>query len=195
MKLKNYTPLCDALVLLLQPLVEVVIHDLKSGAICYINGGISKRGVGDPSLLDPEILETDLDKIVYPKLNFDGRLVKSISVPLGDRFLVCMNCDVSIFETMQQWSAGFLASTPKPKSLFQNDWQEKLHIEIHGFLKGKNWSFETLTRPQKKLLVQHLFRLNVFGEKNAADYVADVLGMGRATIFKYLKEWKSHETL
>ena len=30
-----------------------------------------------------------------------------------------------------------------------------------------------------------------FKEKNAADYVAKVLGLGRATVFKYLKEWRN----
>lgn len=189
MDLSGYISLCDAFVLLMKPLVEVVIHDLKTNTICYVNGNLSKRKVGDFSLLDD--LETGLNKIVYPKLNFDGRLVKSISVPIRDTHLICINCDVSVFSQMQSLSEQFLAIHPKPESLFKNDWQEKLHISVHNFLEQKSWSFDHLKGLQKKELIKHLFDLGAFNEKNAPDYVAKILSMGRATIFNYLKQWRT----
>ena len=67
----------------MDPLIEVVIHDIKKNKIIYINGRLSGRKAGDPSLLDQEGLDS-IDQIVYPKINFNGRLVKSISIiPIG----------------------------------------------------------------------------------------------------------------
>ena len=140
MNLSSYLPLCNAIVLLMKPLVEIVIHDIKSNTICYIEGELSKRKIGDLSLLEVTETEENIDKIVYPKLSFDGRLIKSISVPLGDQWLVCINCDISVFNQMQILSQQFLKVSPQPtpQSLFKNDWQEKLHIAVHSFLQEKN---------------------------------------------------------
>lgn len=188
--LSNYIPICDAIVLLMDPLVEVVIHDINQNSITYINGNLSKRKVGDASLLDAGELK-HIDKIVYPKVNFDGRLIKSISVLLEERWMLCINCDVSIFNKMQDLSNALLQMAGQPQSLFTNDWQEKLHISIHGFLQNHNLSFDHLSQNDKKTLTKHLFDLGAFHEKNAADYIAKVLQLGRATVFKYLKEWRN----
>lgn len=188
MALSNYIPICDAIALLMHPLVEVVIHDVESDSIVYINSSLSSRKVGDQSLLDKEGLN-NVDQIVYPKINFDGRLVKSASVVLEDKWLLCINCDVSVFSKMHSLSQAILHNNgAQPKPLFMNDWQEKLNISIHVYLESHNLSFDHLGNADKKNLVKHLFALGAFNEKNAADYVAKVLSLGRATVFKYLKE-------
>lgn len=195
MSITNYISICDALVYLMNPLLEIVIHDFTSGTICYINGGLSMRKVGDPSLLDMGELEENIDKTIYSKLNFDGRLIKSISVPLSNQWLMCINYDISIFNQMQTISNKFLqlSSENKPESLFKSDWQEKLHISIHRYIQEKQWQFDNLAILSKKELVKHLFDIGAFNEKNAADYVANILNMGRATIFNYLKEFRKND--
>lgn len=190
MSLSNYTLVCDAVVQLMDPLVEIVIHDIRRDKITYINGKLSKRKIGDASLLDPDGLSC-IDRIVYPKVNFDGRLVKSVSVILEDTYLLCINCDISIFNKMQELSRAILQVGNQPQSLFTNDWQEKLHVSIHSYLQNHNLSFDHLVQSQKKALVQHLANLGAFREKNAAEYVAKVLRIGRATVFKYLREWRN----
>lgn len=187
--LSAYIPICDAIVRLMDPLVEIVIHDIARGSIIYINGKLSNRNIGDASLIDSERLN-NIDQIVYPKVNFDGRLVKSVSVILEDKYLLCINCDVSIFAKMQELSSALLQMGNQPESLFTNDWQEKLHVSIHLFLQNHNLLLDHLDQSEKKNLAKHLFDLGAFNEKNAADYVAKVLGLGRATVFKYLKEWR-----
>ena len=129
MILSDYTQICDALVLLMDPLIEVVIHDIKKNKIIYINGRLSGRKAGDPSLLDQEGLDS-IDQIVYPKINFNGRLVKSISIILQAKWLLCINCDVSIFSKLNELSGTLLQKNMgnQPQSLFINDWQEKLHV-------------------------------------------------------------------
>ena len=189
-----YTPICNALVLLFNPLVEIVIHDLSSETICFVSGHLSKRKVGDHSLLNKNDIEKNLSQITYPKLNFDGRLIKSISVPLDNQWLMCINCDVSVFTQLQQLSETFLQpnQTVMPDSLFKNDWQEKLHQGIHHFINEHDWHFNQLNHRQKKEIVYYLFQQGAFSEKNAADYIANALDLGRATIFNYLKNWRQH---
>ena len=192
MILSDYISVCDAIALLMEPLIEVVIHDINENIIIYINGKLSGRKVGSLSLLDREGL-TSLNKIIYPKINFDGRLVKSISIMLENKWLLCINCDVTIFNKMQNLSQAFLKNNinVQPKSLFINDWQEKLNVSIHNYLQNHNLSFDQIMQKDKKALTKYLFDLGAFQERNAADYVAKVLSLGRATIFKYLKEWRN----
>ncbi len=192
MSLSNYIPICEAIVKLMEPLVEVAIHDIDSNKIAYINGNISKRKINDLSLLSaPTSEELDrLGQITYPKTNFDGKIIKSISVKLNHQYLMCINCDVSIFNKMQELSSSLLKMNTQPKSLFSNDWQENLHISINAYLQKNNLLFDHLNQNTKKALVKYLFDLGAFNEKNAADYIAKTLTLGRATIFKYLKEWR-----
>ena len=192
MILSNYIPICDAIVRLMNPLVEVVIHDITSNRIAYINGKFSKRKAGDPSLLDVEELRA-ADQLIYTKINFDGRLIKSLSFMLEDKYMLCINSDVSIFNKMQELSSALLQVENQPLSLFVNDWQEKLHLSIHAYLQNHNLLFDNLSQSNKKILIKHLLELGAFNEKNAADYVAKILGLGRATVFKYLKELKNQE--
>ena len=107
MALSDYIPICDSIVLLMAPLIEVVIHDIESDTILYIKGSLSRRKPGDQSLLHTDKM-ADVDKIIYPKINFDGRLVKSISVVLEAKWLLCINCDVSVFNQMKTLSHVFL---------------------------------------------------------------------------------------
>ncbi|WP_010297971.1 PAS domain-containing protein [Candidatus Odyssella thessalonicensis] len=191
MALFNCIKICDAVVLLMDPLVEIVIHNIQSDTIVYINGLLSKRKVNDPSLLDKEGLN-DVDKIVYPKINFDGRLVKSVSIILEEKWLLCINCDISIFSKMQDLSRILLQSNGgQPKSLFINDWQEKLHVTIHNYVQSHKLEYDHLSNTDKKAIAKHLFDSGAFKERNAADYIAKILKLGRATVFKYLKEWRA----
>ncbi|MBN8511715.1 MAG: PAS domain-containing protein [Rickettsiales bacterium] len=191
MTLSKYTQICDAIVVLIDPLVEAVIHDIDTNSIVYINGSLSQRKVGDQSLLDTKSLD-NIDQITYPKINYDGKLIKSISVVLEEKWVLCINYDISVFNKMQDLSLAILQNgiNKKPRSLFANDWQEKLHISINAYLQKNNLSFDHLNNQSKKELAKHLFELGAFNEKNAADYVAKILKLGRATVFKYLKEWR-----
>lgn len=191
MTFSDYIPLCDALVLLMRPLVGVALHDIKHNRIVYINDLFSQRKVGDASLLDLEKLN-DIDKIVYQKITFDGLLIKSISIILEKQWLLCINCDVSVFSKMMDLSQSMLNNNidDQPKSLFTNDWQEKVHVSIHSYVQNHHMSFDHLTNADKKKIAQYLFDLKAFNEKNAANYIAKILNLSRATVFKYLKEWR-----
>ncbi len=195
MNLEPYISIAQSYVRILAPLAEVVIHDIATNSICFIEGALSNRKVGDPSFLDVDLkqLEQQIDLVVYPKVNFDGRLIKSVSIPIkdGDRLIavMCLNVDVSVFSQMQQLAQAFLLpATNQPEVLFKNDWQEKVHQALHQWLNDHHLKIESLTNTQKKQVVQEMYTQGAFHEKKAADYIASILGLSRASVFNYLRE-------
>ncbi len=187
--------MAQSYVRLLAPLAEVVIHDIATNSICFIEGHLSNRKVGDPSFLDIDLkcLEQQIDQVVYPKVNFDGKLIKSVSLPIKDDdcilAIMCLNVDVSVFSQMQQLAQAFLLpSTKQPETLFKNDWQEKVHQSLYQWLNEHHLKIESLTNVQKKKVVQEMYTQGAFYEKKAADYIASILGLSRASVFNYLKK-------
>lgn len=197
--LAHYIATADAITELFQPLAEVVIHDIAASKIIYIKGSLSKRAVGDPSLLDETLDEIGLN--AYSKINFDGRLIKSISIPIRDsgtiKYLMCINYDISHFMKMHTLLEE-VVSTPisrRPEQLFKKDWQNHINEFIANELDTMGLRFEQLSNKDKKQIVNRLFLSGAFSEKNAADYIAKIMNMSRATIFNYLRIFKkdSHE--
>jgi predicted transcriptional regulator YheO len=194
----SHINIAKSIIQLMQPLVEVVIHDLKTQTITYIEGGLSKRKIGDPSLLDEiDNWNNEVDDVVYHKLSHDGRLLKSVTIPIQNNSetmaLMCINYDVSVFQEMQKIATLALTKRldEQPQSLFKNDWQERIHIALHKILSEKGKKIDKLTFDEKKEIVQFLYQMGAFKGRNATDYIAEILNLGRATIFKYLKQTKS----
>ena len=197
--LSRYQSIADAIATLFYPYAEVVLHDLATQSVAYIANNFSKRELGDDSGL--EELENTPDATVigpYEKLNWDGRKLRSISVVLRDDAgaalgMMCVNLDISVFEGARAALDLFLSGSKlvaQPALLFEDDWRERINRFIHGWLQQRQLSLSILSREHKRELVQALLREGAFRGKNAADYVANVLGMGRATVFKHLKELK-----
>ena len=130
MSLETYKNIASAITSIFAPLAEVVIHDLESCMIIYVAGTLSGRKIGDPSLLDqdPASDQALLHTVIYTKVNADGRLLRSLSVPFQSSlpYLMCINCDVSLFKNIQTLVGNFLnvSCSKQPQGLFANDWQE-----------------------------------------------------------------------
>ncbi|WP_274517328.1 helix-turn-helix transcriptional regulator [Chromobacterium haemolyticum] len=197
--LSRYQSIADAIATLFYPYAEVVLHDLATQSVAYIANNFSKRELGDDSGLDE--LENTPDATVigpYEKLNWDGRKLRSISVVLRDDAgaalgMMCVNLDISVFEGARAALDLFLSGSrlvAQPAVLFEDDWQERINRFIHGWLQQRQLSLSILNREHKRELVEALLHEGAFRGKNAANYVANVLGMGRATVFKHLKELK-----
>lgn len=193
--IKDILPTAEAIQRLLHPHAEVVIHDIKKNKIAAIYHPFSKRRVGDPSLLTQEEMPM-VENCVgpYEKINWDGRKLKSVSSIIHDEKgnavgLFCINLDVSYLKKVNDFIAefiGFNTMTEKPKALFKDDWQEKIHQTIHLYLNNHHLSLKSLTRTEKKKLIEYLHKVGVFNVKNAASYIAKILNVSRATIYNYL---------
>lgn len=191
-------PVAEAIAALMKPHAEVVIHDLARGQIAHIANNISRRRIGDSSLTDlKDIGALDGDVIgPYPKTNFDGRELKSITAvlrgadraPLG---LLCINFDISVIAQARaalDALSAFEQTGHQPAALFQADWQEKVNEEIAAFLRQRGLAASALARPDHADLIAHLEREGYFAIRNLVPYLARALGVSRATVYKHLKE-------
>lgn len=194
--IKKFLPIAEAVQRLLHPYAEVVIHDIKRNKVAAIFQPFSKRRVGDPSLLTPEELSGLEDCIgPYQKLNWDGNKLKSISSVIRDETdqavgLLCINLNISKLINISQEILTFIQGgnlITQPEPLFKDDWQEKINQYIHAYLSERHLNLESLTREEKKYLIEHLNKVGAFTGKNAAAYVAQIIGISRATVYNYLR--------
>ena len=199
-ELDNYRTIADAIATLFFPHAEVVLHDLRTQKVDYIANNISKRVIGDDAALE-DMLSGEVDERTigpYEKLNWDGQKIRSVSSVLRDAngtpiAVLCINLNISLFETAKQALELFLSSSklvPQPDALFRDDWQERINTFLHSWLRQRQLGLNLLTREHKRELVEALYAEGAFKGKSAANYVANVLNMGRATVYKHLKEIK-----
>ncbi|MDP3815453.1 transcriptional regulator [Pseudomonas sp.] len=198
--LDNYRAIADAIATLFFPHAEVVLHDLRTQKVDYIANNISKRAIGDDAALE-DMLSGEIDERTigpYEKLNWDGQKIRSMSSVLRDAggtpiAVLCINLNISLFETAKQALDLFLSASkliPQPDALFRDDWQERINSFLHSWLRQRQLGLNLLTREHKRELVEALHAEGAFKGKSAANYVANVLNMGRATVYKHLKEIK-----
>lgn len=191
----RFIPAAKAIAGLLYPHAEVVLHDIKTNTIAALFNGFSKRKAGENSLLEGEDASGYPDFFEpYYKVNWDGRKLKSTTAVIRDDSgepvgLLCINLDISRIEGMkkliEEFTGGALASAA---DLFKDDWREKINAYVHDFAKTMETDLSSLSKEQKKQVVSLLQKEGAFRAKRAAEYVADVLGISRATVYKYLSE-------
>lgn len=189
----------DGVATLFFPYAEVVIHDLKTQRVAYIANNLSRRKIGDDSALERAELSAQEPVIgPYAKRNYDGATMRSVSIVVnGDAGraigLVCINFNVGVFEQAYAALAQFVSGarlTRQPDAIFQDDWQERINTFIHAWLTQRRAALNMLSRDQKRALVQELFANGAFKGRSAAEYIARILNMGRATVFKHVKALK-----
>ncbi|MBC7844154.1 MAG: PAS domain-containing protein [Gemmatimonadaceae bacterium] len=198
--LTQAVPMADGIAALLFPFAEVVVHDLASQTVVHIANNLSRRELGDASAL-ADLERDSLHDMIgpYEKRNWDGGRMRSVSVLIRDdagtaRGLVCINLDIAVFEQARATLELFVRGVrvmPQPEQLFRDDWQERINTFLHAWLAERRLAITGLTRTQKRELVCALERDGAFRGRSAANYVSNVLGMGRATVFKYLREVRS----
>ncbi|OCP05651.1 MULTISPECIES: PAS domain-containing protein [unclassified Ensifer] len=195
-ELRPHVLVCDAIALLFQPYAEVVLHDLATETVVHIAGNFSKREIGEPSLLS-EIGFREADGVIgpYEKVNWDGRSIKSISAVLRETTgkaigVLCINADVSDFHAALRTLNALVrvSVSDKPESLFKEDWHERVNEYVQQWTAARGLTISTMSRSDKQALVIALSSNGAFGGKNAASYISRILGMGRATVYKYLSE-------
>ena len=198
--LDTYKRTADGIAALMHPQAEVVVHDLAQQQIAYIANNYSNREVGSPSLLE-EVDFSIGDKVIgpYRKLNWDGRVLKSISIVMNGQdgqpeAMICINVDMSEMDRMQK-VLGLMLAAPEEDAavaeIFKDDWHERINQSIQEWLHEQGLSLQSLSREDKRNLVQDLERKGAFQGQGSANYVAKCLGLGRATVYKYLKEARS----
>lgn len=196
---QQFVPVADGIATLLSPYAEVIIHDLETQEILHISNPFSKREKGFPSNLEGVTFKPGEDVIgPYEKINWDSRQLKSVSIVLRDRAgepkgLMCINLDVSVADELRRVVSAFISPgemTQQPEELFRNDWHEKVNTYIHNWAVENQKTVQTLGMGEKKAIVKALYAREAFKNPKSHEYVAGVLNLSRATIFKYLKQIK-----
>lgn len=198
--LSRYQPIADAIATLFSPYAEVAIHDLTSQKLVYIANNYSQRELGEDSNLS-ELRFDQHSQVIgpYQKRNWDGRQLRSISTVLRDDNrqpigLLCINLDITVFESAKAALELFLSGQqlqPQPDVLFQDDWQERINTYIHHWLQQQQLTLAALNNASRRMLIETLYQQGAFNGKNAAGYVAKILGIGRATVYNHLKNIKT----
>jgi predicted transcriptional regulator YheO len=193
--LDAFRPIADSIGRLFAPHAEVVLHDLTTNTITHIANCFSKRRPGDSSLLD--IMDLDFDQAIigpYTKTNWDGRRLKSVSTVIRDETgrpvgLMCINHDIEAFSlALEQLSAIVTTAAPlrHATELFAADWRERINDEIAAFLTARNMTLAGLDSNTTEELIGQLDRSGFFGIRNATTYIAEILGVSRATLYNRL---------
>ena len=187
--------LCEAIVRLFAPFGEAIVHDVKSGTVSHVHGKHSTREVGEPSFLEDMKIDDWTSDILgpYRKTEPDGRSIKSISILQRDAAgapseLVCINVDVSQFEAARVLLSGLISVPDEEPNPLANDWLEKLNVFVANWTMDRGVRLKDLQTDDRRELVQELEQNGVFEQKNAAQAVAKVLGVSRATVYQDLRK-------
>ena len=197
--LSRYEPIAEAIARLFQPYVEVVLHDIRRNRIAAIFNSFSQRKPGDDSLIEDAQGLARSAAVHGPydeKRGADGRRIRYVSSVLRDdrgeaAGLMCINFDVSVLGEIHGAIEGLLSSTADSAEfdqLFADDWQVRINAFVREYLQEKSRALSSLRPAERAELVAALHGAGAFRAKNAANHVADVLGISRATVYKYLSK-------
>ncbi len=200
----NYQIIADSIATLLFPHAEVILHDLKTQQVVHIANNLSKRKIGDDSALEELPSDPQASGSIgpYEKLNWDGQRLRSITSVLRDSqgqavMALCINLNYTVLEQARDALNLFFQASrmmPQPEALFRDDWQERINTFLHAWLNQHNLGLNSLRREDKRQLVEALYHERAFEGRSAYDYVASVLSMGRATVYKYVKALREEAT-
>ncbi|WP_461534640.1 helix-turn-helix transcriptional regulator [Spongorhabdus nitratireducens] len=197
--LERFFPVAEAISILLHPHAEVVVHNLKTQKVVALYNNFSQREIGSPSLMDSIEVDDEMQVVgPYEKLNWDGRKLKSISSILRDENsnpvgMLCINLDVSQMERALHTLSSFLRPQdlqPQSDNLFRDDWFEKINVFVNRWLSTHAKTLQALTRQDKQELIKELYNCGAFNGPKTVEYTAKVIGLGRTTVFNYLKQLK-----
>jgi predicted transcriptional regulator YheO len=193
----SLAPVCEAVVLLLSPHAEVVLHDPETDEILGIWNSLSDRAAGDPSLLGEltELTETGPDVYgPYPKSLPDGRRLSSVSAVVRDaagkpEAVLCVNVDRTAFEEAGRILAAFAAPvTGQPRVLFEHDWTETLNDLVGGFVRERGVAVDRLTKPDRLELLARLDKAGVLSQRRSVPAVARALRISRSALYQLLAQ-------
>ncbi len=185
----------EAVVALLHPYAEVVLHDVRRDQIAAIWNPFSGRRVGQAALLE-ELPEHGVDDRVvgpYEKFGTDGHRITSVSVYVADGAgLICINLDRQPLDTAIEALSKFAAAvTARPQALFEHDWREEIALVVDDWCRRQQLNRDHLTRDQRVELINELDQKALFAMRGASPLVARALGISRSTLYTLLQEARS----
>lgn len=194
-----HAAMMEAVVAVLAPHAEVVLHDLERDEIVLIRGAFSGRRPGDPSLLSelPPQGDHEQGAVIgpYEKVTAQGRRLLSVSVPVRDergerRGLLCVNIDKSPVDELVRAVSALAGPVvqARPAALFERDWREQIALLVDGWCNDRGRLRDQLTRAERLELVGRLDAADLFATRHAGQHAALAMAVSRATVYSLLKE-------
>jgi predicted transcriptional regulator YheO len=196
---RPYFAIGEAIAALFHPLVEVVLHDLRSGRIVRIWNCRTDRQAGDLSHLHrPQDQFSQTQAILGPyekALPFQGR-TKSITAGLRDvdntliGFL-CINLDVTLIDQATTMLTSFAAAQMKrPEPIYRNDLQLHISYLVRDYSIEVNKPIDHLNKEQRVELVAAVDRAGLFQARKSVELLAKAMRISRASVYNLLAEAK-----
>ncbi|MEU2711444.1 PAS domain-containing protein [Streptomyces sp. NPDC007205] len=183
-------------------LCEVVLHDLRDPrhAIRAIENNLSGRRVGDSAteLGLARIEDPDYPSVIqnYPNQFPDGRPAKSTSIGIKNATgqyiaALCLNLDVSVLSPVTLALSNLVATETEHREQALETLRDRntraLRRAVEAHAAERAATPRSLSRDDKKALVRQLQRDGYFDSRDAAQNIADLLGVSRATVYNYAK--------
>ncbi|MFG2123501.1 transcriptional regulator [Streptomyces sp. NPDC048710] len=183
-------------------LCEVVLHDLRDPeqAIRAIENNLSGRQVGDSAteLGLARIADPQYPSVIqnYPNQFPDGRPAKSTSIGIKNSAgeyiaALCLNLDVSVLSPVTLALANLVATDTEhreqPLETLRDRNARELRQAVEALAAERGGTPRSLGREGKKALVRQLHSDGYFDSRDAAQAIADLLGVSRATVYNYTK--------
>jgi D-arginine utilization repressor len=189
------TAMVEAIVALLHPYAEVVLHDVKRGRVAAIWNPFSKRKVGDSSLLGELPDHDHADSVIgpYEKVGTDGHRITSITIRVAEgRGLLCINLDRHPLDTAIDALSKFAAAiAPQPRELFEHDWREEISRIVDDWCRRHQRRREHLDRTERIALISELDNKGLFEMRSSSQFAAVALGISRSSFYSLLQEARS----
>jgi predicted transcriptional regulator YheO len=183
-------------------LCEVVLHDLRDPrhAVRAIENNLSGRKVGDSAteLGLARIEDPDYPSVLqnYPNQFPDGRPAKSTSIGIKNAAgqyiaALCLNLDVSVLSPVTLALSNLVATETEhreqPLESLRDRNARALRQAVEARAAERAATPRSLSREDKKALVRQLQHDGYFDSRDAAQTIADLLGVSRATVYNYAK--------
>ncbi|MEU7085853.1 helix-turn-helix transcriptional regulator [Streptomyces achromogenes] len=200
--LKEAEKIAVALGRMFPGLCEVVLHDLRDPehAIRAIENNLSGRQIGEPAteLGLARISDPDYPGVVqnYPNRFPDGRPAKSTSIGIKNAAgeyvaALCLNLDVSVLSPVTLALSNLVATDTehreRPLETLRDRTARELREAVEARAAERAATPRSLSREEKRALVRQLQRDGYFDSRDAAQTIADLLGVSRATVYNYAK--------
>ncbi|MFI1035481.1 transcriptional regulator [Streptomyces sp. NPDC020951] len=183
-------------------LCEVVLHDLRDPrhAIRAIENNLSGRNVGDSvtELGLARIEDPGYPSVIqnYPNRFPDGRPAKSTSIGIKNAAgeyiaALCLNLDVSVLSPVTLALSNLVATGTEHREQALETLRDRNARELRQVVEELAAEHaappRSLSRDGKKTLVRQLHQDGYFDSRDAAQTIADLLGVSRATVYNYTK--------
>ena len=189
---------------------EIALHDLEKQELVYIaNGHITGRHLGykiDPSIYDViiDLADGDGHVIGYGSNTSSGKELRSSHFLVRDadnrlRALICINQDTTRLRAARDLLESMIHLRPlsdgdEPASEDENYIQKMTQrVIIDSIEKMKPASVDT--REGRLAILRQLELKGVFAVKDAVPSVCKQLSISQATLYNYLREIRSEETI